>query len=75
MTVDDGDGLRAAAPCRIRFDADLPGFDRSCISPAAPTLFRSGRRNSLHFPKIRPFFLTDHAGPPLETAFNLIHHG
>jgi len=32
MTVDDGDGSYAASPCGIRFDADLPGFDRSRIS-------------------------------------------
>lgn len=55
MTVGDGDGWRAASPRGIRFDADLPGFDRSYIPPAVTTLLPAR-------PPEQPLFLkSDHS--------------
>ena len=55
MTAGDGNGLRAASPCGIRFVADLPGFDRSYIPPAVATLLPAR-------PPEQPLFLkSDHS--------------
>jgi len=49
VTVGDKDGSRVAAPCRIRFDADLPSLDRSCLPPAVAVHLPVRPRNSWYF--------------------------